>query len=249
VPSPGPLLNGDENILDIIAFDADDTLWHNETIYANAQAQLAALLGPYSDEEHTHRALHETQMRNLRLYGYGIKAFGLSMIETAIGVSNGRIASQQIEPILALVKEMLEAPVELLDGVAEVIPVLAGSCRLMLVTKGDLRDQEVKLARSGLAPYFACVEIVREKSTEIYQALLARHGIVPERFLMVGNSLRSDVLPVIALGGHAVHIPYHITWEHEAVPVPEDAAEQYVELPHIGLLPAYVKGLCGPEQG
>jgi putative hydrolase of the HAD superfamily len=119
----------------------------------------------------------------------------------------------------------------------------------MLVTMGDLRDQEVKLARSGLAPYFSRVEIVREKSAEIYQALLERHGIVPERFLMVGNSLRSDVLPVIALGGHAVHIPYHITWEHEAVPVPEDASERYVELLHIGLLPAYVKRLCGPGQG
>jgi len=204
-------------MLDVIAFDADDTLWHNETLYARAQAILWMLLAPYSDEESARQALYETEMRNLRLYGYGIKGFALSMIETAIQASRGRIGAAEIAQLIDLAQEMLEAPVELLEGVAEVVPALAVACRLMLVTKGDLRDQEVKLARSGLAPHFWQVEIVREKSAEVYRTLLGKHVIAPERFLMVGNSLRSDVLPVVEIGGNAVHIPYHITWEHEHV--------------------------------
>jgi putative hydrolase of the HAD superfamily len=231
-------------MIDVIAFDADDTLWHNETLYARAQDGLRALLSPYRDEAGVRKALYETEMANLHRYGYGIKSFALSMIETAIQVSEGRIGAGDIWQLIGLAQEMLEAPVELLEGVAEVVPALAADCRLMLVTKGDLRDQEVKLARSGLASYFWQVEIVREKSAGVYRGLLEKHAIAPERFLMVGNSLRSDVLPVVEIGGHAVHVPYHITWEHEHVAVVGDAVPGYAELEDIRLLPGYVESLC-----
>jgi putative hydrolase of the HAD superfamily len=232
-------------VIDIIAFDADDTLWHNETLYVRSQERFRQLLATYHPEERVLQSLYETEMRNLPLYGYGIKGFALSMIETAIRLSDGRIQSTEIAEIVHLAKEMLGAPVDLLDHVAEVIPALSRLCRLMLITKGDLRDQEAKLARSGLASCFSAVEIVREKSTDIYRTLLNRHGIEPQRFLMVGNSLRSDVLPIVELGGHAVHIPYHITWVHEVVDVHEETVSGYVQLAHIGQLPAYVAGLCG----
>jgi putative hydrolase of the HAD superfamily len=231
-------------MLDVIAFDADDTLWHNETLYARAQAGLASILAPYGDGEGVHQELYATEMRNLRLYGYGIKSFALSMIETAIEVSHGRIGAAQIRQLISLAQEMLEAPVELLEGVSEVVPKLADACRLMLITKGDLRDQEVKLERSGLAPCFWQVEIVRDKSAVVYRSLLDKHGIVPGRFLMVGNSLRSDVLPVMQIGGNAVHIPYHITWEHEEVREAADVDQDFAELEDIRLLPEHVAGLC-----
>jgi putative hydrolase of the HAD superfamily len=235
-------------VIDIIAFDADDTLWHNETLYRGTEKRFQQLLAAYQAAEETEQALFQTEMRNLRLYGYGIKSFGLSMIETAIQVSKGRIAAYQIQEIIDLAKEMLETRVELLDHVADVIPSLAQRCRLMLVTKGDLRDQEAKLAGSGLAHYFDHVEIVPDKNVEVYRSLLARNNVAPQQFLMVGNSLRSDVLPVVELGGHAVHIPYHITWAHEAVQVPHGNQGDYAELAHIGLLPAYVEGLCRPSK-
>jgi putative hydrolase of the HAD superfamily len=231
-------------MIDVIAFDADDTLWHNETLYAQAQAGFESLLTPYRDGAGARQELYKTEMRNLRLYGYGIKSFALSMIETAIEVSDGRIGAAEIGQIIDLAQEMLEAPVELLEGVAEAVPTLAAVCRLMLITKGDLRDQEVKLARSGLARYFWQVEIVRDKSAGVYRGLLDKHGITPGRFLMVGNSLRSDVLPVVEIGGKAVHIPYHITWEHEQVPESVHAGRGYAELEDIRLLPEYAEGLC-----
>ncbi len=231
-------------MIDVMAFDADDTLWHNETLYKRTQEQFRQLLAPYQPEGQINQSLYQIEMRNLPLYGYGIKSFALSMVETAIRVSGGRVQAGEIQQIIDLAKGMLEAPVELLDHVAEVIPELSQRCRLMLLTKGDLRDQETKLDGSGLAPFFAHVEIVRDKTVEIYQAVLDKHQIAPHRFLMVGNSLRSDVLPVVALGGHVVHIPYHITWEHETVPLAEAAAAGYAELAHIGLLPLFVEGLC-----
>jgi putative hydrolase of the HAD superfamily len=183
-------------------------------------------------------------MENLRFYGYGIKSFTLLMIETAIQLTGGRILASEVQEILELGKEMLKTPVQLLDHVEEVIPELAARCRLMLVTKGDLLDQESKLARSGLGGYFSHVEVVSDKTVETYRALLARHGIPPERFLMVGNSLRSDVLPVVVLSGQAVHIPYAITWAHEKVKAQLEQAVGYVELEHIGLVPQYVEKLC-----
>lgn len=206
-----------------LAFDADDTLWHNETLYAETQEAFRALLRPFHDDAWIDARLHETEMRNLRRYGYGIKGFTLSMIETALELTEDRLDGPGVRQVLALGQAMLDKPVEPLPGVAEVLAELAGSFDLMLVTKGDLFDQEAKLARSGLGGHFSKVEIVSEKDEATYAALLQRHGIRPGEFTMVGNSVRSDILPVLALGGRAVHIPYHLTWAHEVVEGPADA--------------------------
>lgn len=229
--------------IDLIALDADDTLWHNETLYSRAQEQLARLLAPFLDGDQVVKELFETEMGNLSYFGYGIKSFTLSMIETAVRVSSGQVSGRDIQQIVNLAKEMQQAPVHLLEHVEEVIPKLAASYSLMLITKGDLFDQQTKLARSGLASHFQHVEIVAEKTRDVYHTLLRGHGIEPQRFLMVGNSLRSDVLPVVRLGAHAVHIPYHITWAHEVVPVEAGEEDGYVELRHIGLLPEFIRQL------
>lgn len=229
-------------MFDVIAFDADDTLWHNETLYSATQERFQALLSRYELGEGARERLYETEVRNLQYYGYGIKSFTLSMIETAIELTGGAITGSDLQQIIEMAKEMLRSPVQLLDHVAEVIATLSASHTLMLITKGDLFDQETKIARSGLAPHFAHVEIVRDKTEEVYRAILDRHQISPQRFLMVGNSQRSDILPVVALGAHAVYIPYAITWEHERVAPQGDASVGYVELEHIGLLPGYVEG-------
>jgi putative hydrolase of the HAD superfamily len=197
-----------------IAFDGDDTLWHNERFFTITQERFANLLLPYAGEGVLER-LHATEMRNLRLFGYGIKGFTLSMIETAIEASNGEARSSDIKTILEWGKGMLQNPTELLEGVKEAIEALRERYRLMLITKGDLFDQESKIARSGLADLFWQVDIVSEKDGETYRRLLARHSISPEEWLMVGNSVRSDILPAIEIGARAVHIPYHTTWVHE----------------------------------
>jgi putative hydrolase of the HAD superfamily len=234
-------------MLDLIAFDADDTLWHNERLYQATQDRFQELLAPYGQDGRAVTELYETEMQNLRYYGYGLKSFALSMIETAIRVTAGRIGGAEIQHIVGLAKEMIDTPVQLFDGVAEVVSTLAASHRLMLITKGDLLDQERKLAQSGLAPFFAYVEIVTDKTEAVYRSLLAQHQIAPQRFLMVGNSLRSDVLPVVALGGHAVYIPCDITWVHESATVEDEASRNYAELEHIGLLPAFVQELYQQE--
>jgi len=223
-----------------IAFDGDDTLWHNESLYALTQEKFAQLLSPYHDAAWVDRKLYETEMRNLRLYGYGLKAFTLSMIETAIELTEGRIQGYEIQQIIEATKAMRRANVSLLDGVAATVGHLAERYRLMLITKGDLLDQEAKIAGSGLADYFTDVEIVSEKTAVTYQSLLAKYQIPPAQFLMVGNSLRSDVLPVVELGGIGVHVPYHITWEHEAVSGEEEETAVYHTLPHINQLPDLV---------
>ena len=220
-------------MFDVIAFDADDTLWHNERLYAEAQARLRQLLSPYSEPDVVDEALYEIEMRNLEPYGYGIKAFALSMIETAVTLSNGRISANQFLTIINTAKEMIAAKVELLPGVAETLAELRPRYDLMLITKGDLLDQERKVARSGLGDNFTYVEVVADKNSEIYGRLLARHSIQPERFLMVGNSLRSDVLPIVALGGTAVHIPHHLTWAHENDVDPALDANGYYQLTHM----------------
>ena len=226
--------------IDVIAFDADDTLWHSETLYADAQTRFRELLVAYGGDHEVLDELYQTEMANLPCFGYGIKSFALSMIETAIRVSGGEIPAGKIQVIIDVAKEMKQAPVSLLDHVEQVIRVLSGTHRLMLITKGDLLDQERKVAYSGLAPYFESVEVVTEKTADVYRTLLAKHRIAPERFVMIGNSLRSDVLPVVSLGAHAVYIPYHITWAHETVPMHSEEGEGYVELEHIGLLPELV---------
>ena len=225
-------------MFELIAFDADDTLWHNELLYEQTQAGLVELLADYADSQTVVQRLFETEMQNLELYGYGIKSFTLSMIETAIELSNGQISGRKIRQIIDFARNMLTAEINLLEQVPQTIQALAASYRLMVITKGDLLDQQAKLARSGLADYFEAIEIVSEKSEETYRAMLQQRGIAPARFLMVGNSLRSDILPVVAIGGRAVYVPYHLTWQHEVVDEIEEGHQNgYYELEHLGQLP------------
>jgi putative hydrolase of the HAD superfamily len=233
-------------MLDIIAFDADDTLWQNECIYNETQEKYTRLLAKYTGADGIDAALYATEKGNIPYFGYGIKSFTLSMIETAIRLSGGRITGGEIAQIVGFAKTMIDTPVQLLDHVAETVARLSKSHRLMLITKGDLLDQERKLERSGLAEHFSVVEIVSEKTEDTYRHILAKYDIAPPRFLMVGNSLPSDVLPVVAMGGHAVYIPHDFTWVHETIDEHEHQPEQYTELAHIGLLPALVEELdCG----
>jgi len=232
-----------KSAIDVIAFDADDTLWHNEHLYLTTHDKFKQLLRQYHNEEWIDQRLYETEIRNLQHFGYGIKGFTLSMIETAIELSEGRMSVNEIQMIIGFGKEMLQAPVELLDGVQETIAKLAESYKLMLITKGDLFDQEAKIARSGLGDYFSLIEVVCEKDLDTYKRIAAKHGIAPKCFLMVGNSLKSDILPVIAIGGRAVYIPYKTTWIHERV-VEEDLDDkQYVTIEHISFLPALLDGM------
>jgi putative hydrolase of the HAD superfamily len=230
-------------MFDVIAFDADDTLWHNEPLYRSTQRQVLDILAHYHDQDWMERRMYETEIRNLEHYGYGIKGFTLSMIETAIELTEGRITGAEVGRIIELTREMFRAPVELLDGVEETITTLAASHDLMLITKGDLFEQQAKVARSGLASHFGKIEIVPVKVRETYQSIAAKHQINPRRFLMIGNSMRSDILPVIEMGGRAVHIPYETTWEHEVVPEEELLGKEFIRLAHIRELLALIDEL------
>ncbi|MDW3209671.1 MAG: HAD family hydrolase [Reichenbachiella sp.] len=201
----------------IIAFDADDTLWHNESYFRETEKKFYALLEGYMPEHSLAKELFRVEMQNLDLYGYGIKAFTLSMIESAMQISDGTIKVQDIEKIITYGKELLQMPVELINEVESVLQALHGRYKLVLATKGDLLDQHRKLTKSGLGKYFHHIEIMSEKKELDYEKLLRRLEIEPDQFVMIGNSLKSDVLPVLELGGTAFHIPYHVTWAHEHV--------------------------------
>ena len=224
-----------------IGFDADDTLWHNESIFERAHERYRALLARHHDAATVDRTLFAAEMRNLALYGYGAKGFTLSAIETAIELTDGTISAEEIRQLIVLGREMLAHPVELLAGVAETLAALAASHRLLVITKGDLHHQERKLARSGVAVHFRHVEIVSEKDEGTYTALFQRHAIGPRRFLMVGNSLKSDILPVLALGGAGVHVPYHITWAAERVEHAPAVGENFFQIKTLHELPAVVR--------
>jgi len=222
---------------EFIAFDADDTLWHSERLYADAQKRFAQLLANYHDPEWINDRLYQTETRNIQHFGYGIKAFALSLIETAIELTERRISSQEIQEIVGWAKQMLNAEVELLPQVSQIIPRLASQYPLMVITKGDLLDQEMKIRKSGLENYFQHIEIVSQKTLETYGKLFKKYSITPSRFLMVGNSLPSDILPILKLGGSAVHIPYEITWLHETAEQPPIDQTGYHQLETIGQLP------------
>jgi putative hydrolase of the HAD superfamily len=224
-----------------IGFDADDTLWHNEVIFERVHERYRALLARYHDAATVDRTLFATEMRNLELYGYGVKGFTLSAIETAIELSQRQISAEEIHTLVHLGREMLAHTVELLEGVAETVAALAGSHRLLVITKGDLRDQHRKLAKSGLAARFQHIEIVTEKDEATYASILRRHAIAPEEFLMVGNSLKSDILPVLSIGGAAVHVPYHLTWAHERAEHPPQVPGRFFQLENIRELPALLQ--------
>jgi putative hydrolase of the HAD superfamily len=238
--SPSESVSGLPMKFDVIAFDADDTLWRNEDYYVDVHQRYFRLLGVYHTTEWIEQRLYQTEVKNLAHFGYGAKSFTLSMIETAIELSEGRIGAREIQQIIEMGKEILTTPVELLDGVAETIPKLAERYDLMVITKGDLLHQETKIAQSGLGDYFRWAEVVSEKDDTTYARLAARHRIAPSNFLMVGNSLKSDVLPVLAMGGWGVHIPYSTTWVHERVAPEALDGKHYVELARIGLLPEWL---------
>ncbi|HEX8409683.1 MAG TPA: HAD family hydrolase [Thermoanaerobaculia bacterium] len=227
-------------MIDVIAFDADDTLWHNEPIFQATEAQFAEMLAAYHPAEWVRERLFATEMKNLGHFGYGIKGFILSMIETALDLTESRITGAEVRRIVDWGHEMLHHPVELLDGVRETIEALSGDYRLMLLTKGDLFDQESKLARSGTGEHFHAVEIVSKKDAAAYRAIMQRHAVAPERFVMVGNSLRSDVLPALEAGARAVHIPYFTTWAHEHLDEEALSGKEFAVLAKIGDLPAWL---------
>lgn len=201
----------------VIAFDADDTLWVNEPYFRATEENFCQLFSDFLPVHDIERELMKTIIGNLSLYGYGIKGFVLSMIETALAITDGKINTDGIGKILTLGKEMLNKPIELLEGVEELLKTLQGKYRLVVATKGDLLDQERKLKKSNLLQYFHHIEVMSEKDDASYLKLVKHLDIQPHELLMVGNSLRSDIIPVLNIGGHAIHVPYHITWAHEMV--------------------------------
>jgi putative hydrolase of the HAD superfamily len=223
--------------LTTIGFDADDTLWQSEQFYKLTEDRFRALLGTHAEGDDVSARLLAAERRNLALYGFGIKGFTLSMVETAVEIVGDDAPTAMVREILGLGREMLAHPVETLPGVRETLESVAGSYRLVLVTKGDLFDQERKLAASGLGDLFQAVEIVSDKNAETYRRVFARHGDGADRAMMVGNSLKSDILPALAVGCWGVHVPHDLTWIVEHAEAPE-AAEQFRRLGRIDLLPA-----------
>ena len=223
------------NALTAIGFDADDTLWHNEQFFKLTEARFAELLVEHAEPGLVGDSLLEIERRNLRHYGYGIKGFTLSMIETAIEVTEGRVPASVIEKILTYGRELLSHPVETLPHAQETLETLIGRYRLILITKGDLFDQERKLAQSGLGEMFDAVEIVSEKDTATYARIFALHGDGPDRSMMVGNSMRSDILPAIQAGSWAIHVPHEHEWGHERADAPVGAA-RFRTIGHLGEL-------------
>ena len=206
----------------VIGFDADDTLWVNETYFRDTEEKFATLLEQYETKNKIDQELFKMEIKNLDLYGYGIKGFMLSMVESALELSNNQISQATLLKILNLGKAMLTHPVELLDGVEKVLKQLDGKYRLIVLTKGDLLDQEKKLERSGISEYFHHVEVLSDKKEKNYKNLLEHLEISVDEFLMIGNSLKSDVLPLVNIGARAIHVPFHTTWKHEEVAPPKE---------------------------
>lgn len=225
-----------------VGLDADDTLWHNETIFRMTQDRFRALMADYAEPEFLDARLAAVEQRNLALYGYGVKGFTLSLIETAMDITGGEPGGRIIADILAAGREMLSHPVDPLPGAPEALAELSRHYRLVLITKGDLLHQEQKLAASGLGELFVAVEIVSEKDAETYERVFARHGTGPQEAAMCGNSLRSDVIPALEAGAWAAHIPYPLTWAHE-VAEPPAGHPRFAELAQISQLPDWLNSL------
>ena len=232
-------------MIEVVALDGDDTLWHSEHLFVDTQDRFRDLVRPYVDldDADLDRRLLEVERRNLPLFGYGVKAFTLSLVETAIEVTGGRIPGADLQAVLDLGKVLIDHPVELLDGVREAVDALTDRHRVMVITKGDLLHQETKVARSGLAELLWRVEIVSEKDEGTYARILERHAIEPSTFVMVGNSVRSDVLPVLALGGRAVHVPYAVTWALEHAEADPDLHD-FPVLTTLAELPACIESMA-----
>jgi putative hydrolase of the HAD superfamily len=223
-------------VITTLGFDADDTLWQNETFFRMTEQRFTDLLSGHGEHHVLSARLLEAERRNLAFYGYGVKGFTLYMIETAVEVTKGEVPASVIAEILSFGRQMLENPVETLPNVRETLDQLAGSYRLVLITKGDLFDQERKLAQSGLGEYFDAVEIVSEKTAQTYERIFARHGDGAAQAVMVGNSLKSDVVPAIAAGAYGVHVPHELTWVLEHEVAPEDNP-RFRRIPDVGKLP------------
>jgi putative hydrolase of the HAD superfamily len=222
---------------DVIGFDADDTLWQSEDGFRANELRFVQLLSPYApDGVDVKAALTAVERKNLHTFGYGVKAFAISMVEAAVTISGGTVPAPVIAELVEMARTQLEEPVHLLPHVPEVLEKVGAHHRLVLITKGDLVHQTHKITTSGLAHHFDHLEVVLEKDPETYAKLLDRFGVEPGRFLMVGNSVRSDILPVMALGGHAVHVPYHLLWDLEHV----DHDELFTELSSLSELPAHL---------
>lgn len=237
--------------LDLIAFDGDDTLWHNERSFREARDRFQALLaraGVVLTADEIDACVNRTEVANLEYYGYGVSSFVLSLIEAAIHLTGGRVSGADLTGVIELAKKMLTEEIELFPSVRELVSELAASWPLMLITKGDLLHQTSKIERSGLRDSFRYVEVVSHKTPDVYAAILARYGVAPDRFLMIGNSLRSDVLPVIEAGGWAVHVPAALSWSHEHADVPPRAKGRYFEIAALDRVPDVINELqqrCG----
>jgi len=228
--------------LTTIGFDADDTLWQNEQFFRLTEDRFAELLADFAEAKHLKQSLLDAEMRNLRLYGFGIKGFTLSMIETALDVTAGKVPSSVIARIMEIGRDLLQHPIEPLPYATETLEALAGRYKLVLITKGDLFDQERKLAQSGLGDHFDGVEIVSDKTADTYARIFARHGDGPQNSMMVGNSLKSDVIPALRAGAWGVFVPHELTWvfEQEEPPVGEP---RFRKIAHLGELPELIKSL------
>lgn len=222
----------------LIAFDADDTLWHEMRKYQVTESMFVDMLSPYCDPKMVVDRLHSSDIENLRYYGFGVKGFVLSMIDTAITLTNGRVTGDEIGRIIKWGRDMLDHPIECFPHVETTLANVAQTHTVMLITKGDLFDQETKIARSGLAKYFDYVEVVSSKDSATYAALLEKYGVAAEDFLMIGNAMRSDILPVVDIGGNAVYIPSVHDWAYEADNSADTA--RFDTLDHIGQIPAYI---------
>ncbi len=223
----------------VIGFDADDTLWSNACFFQDVERKFCDLLSGFQSQEVLSRELYQTEMRNMEWYGYGAMAFTLSLLETAIRVTQAQVSASILAELLEAGKSILDKPIQLFPGIPDILPSLSDQYRLVIVTKGDLLDQERKLAKSGLLPYFQHVEVVTEKHEANYKQLIEFMNIEPKEFLMVGNSLKSDILPVLSIGAKAVHVPFHMEWEYEKTDKP---ATPYIEIDTLFELPAVLRG-------
>jgi putative hydrolase of the HAD superfamily len=236
-------------MIEVIAFDADDTLWHNEGLYRAAREAFDLLLADYPPAADSEALIDRLEIDNLNYYSYGVMGFILSLIEAAIDLTDARMAADDIRTLIDLGKDMLTAEVELFSGVVEILEQLSETHTLMLITQGDLRHQQSKIARSGVRHFFSAVEIVSEKSPDVYQEIITRCGLPPERFLMIGNSLRSDVLPVLEIGAWAIYVPSDLTWTHDQSPLPAGLLGRFRQVDRLQELTAAIADLAAGSAG
>jgi putative hydrolase of the HAD superfamily len=232
-------------MFDIIAFDADDTLWENEANYVEARETYHRILEPYSPPADLDARADEVENRNIPYFGYGVSSFIYSLVENAIDVTGGRITAADIKKILDIARHMVDIKIDLFEHVEPTLRSLSAKYPLMMITKGDLLHQRMKLEKSGLQKYFKYVEVVADKTPDVYAGILAQHHLDAGRFLMIGNSMRSDILPVLELGGHAVYVPSKLQWVHEHRELPPELAANFVELEHLGEVEAWIRQTGG----